>query len=73
MSQATLTDRPYHNSNLFSGHYLDERIQQREEWDCDDVARDALEQLQSRWNDESAIVETYNEDALIDAWIDSVT
>jgi type I restriction-modification system DNA methylase subunit len=72
MSQATLSDRPYVNSNLFSGHYLDERIQQREEWDCDDAAAAAFEQLQERWAGESDIVGTYNEDALIDAWIDEV-
>jgi len=27
MSQATLQIRPYVNSNLFSGHYLDEKIE----------------------------------------------
>ncbi len=42
MSQATLADRPYVNSNLFSGHYLDERFRERDEWDCDDDASEAL-------------------------------
>lgn len=37
MNQATLSDRPYTNPNLFSGHYLDERIQERDEWDCDEA------------------------------------
>ncbi|WP_165875218.1 hypothetical protein [Natrarchaeobius chitinivorans] len=31
MSQATLSDRPYANSNPFSGYYL-ERVQDRGEW-----------------------------------------
>jgi len=47
MSQATLTQRPYVNSNLFSGHYLDRRVQERAEWDCDDAAREAMADLQS--------------------------
>ncbi len=42
MSQATLPERPYVNSNLFSGHYLDERVQERQEWECDEAAREAL-------------------------------
>ncbi|SEF64604.1 hypothetical protein SAMN04488133_0340 [Halobellus limi] len=37
MSPATLADRPYVNSNLFSDHYIDERLP-----DPDDVA-DGLE------------------------------
>ncbi len=51
MSQATLSDRPYANSNLFSGYYLDERIEDREEWDCDDAASEALEELQDLYDD----------------------
>jgi len=43
MSQSTLSERPYINSNLFSGHYLDERVREREEWDCDEEAERALE------------------------------
>ncbi|NGM71046.1 N-6 DNA methylase [Natronolimnobius sp. AArcel1] len=72
MSQATLSDRPYTNSNLFSGHYLDERVQEREEWDCDDEARTALDELQSLYDLESGLVDGYKEDALIDNWIDEV-
>ena len=48
MSQATLSERPYVNANLFSGHYLDERVQERDEWDCDDDARDVLAILAAR-------------------------
>ena len=31
MSQATLAERAYRNSNLFSSHYLDERVEERGE------------------------------------------
>jgi hypothetical protein len=47
MSQATLSERPYVNSNLFSAHYLDERVQERDEWDCDQVARESMDELRS--------------------------
>ncbi|SEO92755.1 N-6 DNA Methylase [Halorientalis persicus] len=72
MSQATLSERPYVNSNLFSGHYLDERVQERDEWDCDDAASEAMEKLQSLYDLEGSLVEGYGEDALIDNWIDEV-
>ncbi len=72
MSQATLSDRPYTNSNLFSGHYLDERVQDREEWDCDDAAREAMKELQSLYDLESELVGGYKEDPLIDNWINEV-
>ena len=72
MSQATLTYRPYVNSNLFSGHYLDERVQERDEWDCDAAAREAMDELQSLYGLEGELVESYGEDALIDNWIDEV-
>ncbi|MFB1064040.1 Eco57I restriction-modification methylase domain-containing protein [Natrinema sp. H-ect4] len=72
MSQATLSDRPYTNSNLFSGHYLDERIQERDEWECDAAASDALAELQSLYELESGLVDGYKEDPLIDNWIDEV-
>ena len=38
MSQATLGSTPYRNSNLFSGYYLDERVDDLEGWDCDSEA-----------------------------------
>ncbi|WP_207590492.1 Eco57I restriction-modification methylase domain-containing protein [Halomontanus rarus] len=72
MSQATLSDRSYVNSNLFSGYYLDERIQDREEWDCDKVAQEAMDELQSLYDLESGLVDGYSEDSLIDNWIDEV-
>ncbi|WP_229770548.1 Eco57I restriction-modification methylase domain-containing protein [Halorhabdus sp. CBA1104] len=72
MSQATLTQRPYVNSNLFSGHYLDERVQEREEWECDEAAQDALAELESLYEMEGTLVDGYGEDALVDNWIDGV-
>jgi len=72
MSQATLSERPYVNSNLFSGHYLDERVQERDEWDCDEMACDAMEDLQSLYDLEGSLVDGFGEDALIDNWIDEV-
>ena len=72
MSQATLSERPYVNSNLFSGHYLDERVRERDEWDCDEAAREAMEELQSLYELESGLVDGYKEDPLIDNWIDEV-
>ncbi|WP_336021825.1 Eco57I restriction-modification methylase domain-containing protein [Halobellus salinisoli] len=72
MSQATLADRPYVNSNLFSGHYLDERLQDRDEWDCDEAASEAMADLQALYELEGELVTGYSEDALIDNWIDEV-
>jgi len=72
MSQATLSQRPYVNSNLFSAHYLDERVREREEWNCDEEALEAMEELQSLYDLEGSLVSGYGEDALIDNWIDEV-
>jgi hypothetical protein len=72
MSQATLSERAYVNSNLFSGHYLDERVVERDEWDCDEAAQEALDDLRSLYELEGSLVEGYGEDALIDNWIDEV-
>ncbi len=72
MSQATLETRPYTNSNLFSGYYLDERLPHRSEWDCAEAARDALEEIQALWANEGEIVAGYDEDPLLKNWIDEV-
>lgn len=72
MSQTTLADRPYVNSGLFSGHYLDERVRERDEWACDEEARTALAELRSLYDLEGALVEGYSEDPLIDNWIAEV-
>lgn len=72
MSQATISERHYTNSNLFSGHYLDERLSYRDEWDCDEEAAEALEELQILYNEEKQLVAGYKEDPLIDNWISNV-
>ncbi|MFB6202595.1 MAG: restriction endonuclease, partial [Halorhabdus sp.] len=72
MSQTTLIGRPYDNSALFSSHYLDERVTEREEWDCDEAAREAMERLRSLYDLEGDVVDGYGEDALVDNWIDEV-
>jgi len=72
MSQATLGSTPYQNSSLFSGYYLDERIYDLDDWNCDTEAREAFEDLQTLWDLERDLVNSYNEDELLDAWIDEV-
>lgn len=72
MSQGTISGRPYVNSNLFSGHYLDERLQLRDEWKCDEEAAEVMNELQSLYELEGGLVKGYNEDSLIDNWIDEV-
>ncbi|MFC7251924.1 Eco57I restriction-modification methylase domain-containing protein [Halomicroarcula sp. GCM10025324] len=72
MSQATLGIAPYRNSSLFSGYYLDERINDLEEWECDEDAREAFEALQELWALEGELVAGYKEDELLDSWIDEV-
>ncbi|WP_363467516.1 Eco57I restriction-modification methylase domain-containing protein [Halogeometricum borinquense] len=72
MSQATFSAGPTLISNLFSSHYLDERIYDLDEWDCDDEAEIAFEELQSLWEAECELVDSYKEDELLDSWIDEV-
>jgi len=72
MSQATITERPYVNSNLFANHYLDDRVIEKDQWDCDDEALAAMEELQSLYELEGSLVNGYGEDALIDNWIDEI-
>jgi type I restriction-modification system DNA methylase subunit len=71
MSQATLSGT-YHNSNLFSNYYLDERVYDLGAWDCDEAAAEALEELRELWAVEGRGVEAYNEDTLLDQWIEAV-
>ncbi|WP_396610497.1 Eco57I restriction-modification methylase domain-containing protein [Haloferax sp. S1W] len=72
MSQATLSQTPYLNSNLFSGYYLEERIDDLDEWECDDEAQQVFEELQKLYDLERGLVESYKEDELLDSWIDEV-
>jgi len=72
MTQATLEKTPFINSNLFSAYYLSERLRDRSEWDCDEEAREVLNDLTKLYELEKDLLPSYNEDALIDNWIDEV-
>jgi type I restriction-modification system DNA methylase subunit len=72
MSQATLGSAPYRNSNLFTNYYLDNRVQDLEQWDRDEEAEAVFDQLRDLWEFESGLVDTYGEDELLDSWIDEV-
>ncbi|WP_254529161.1 Eco57I restriction-modification methylase domain-containing protein [Natrinema gelatinilyticum] len=53
MREAASTDRPYARSTLFASYYLDEQIQNRAAWDCDEAAADARERLRALFDGES--------------------
>jgi len=72
MSQATLGSTPYRNSSLFSGYYLDERIDDLDEWECDDEAREVFQALQDLWELEGELLPGYKEDELLSSWIDEI-
>jgi len=72
MTQATLEKSAFHNSNLFSAYYLSERLRDRDEWDCDQDAREALDEITDLYELEKDLLPSYKEDALIDSWIDEV-
>ncbi|KPN29569.1 hypothetical protein SY89_00283 [Halolamina pelagica] len=72
MSQSTLGSTPYRNSDLFSGYYLQERVDDLDEWDCDAEAEAVFKELRSLWESEGGLVSGYNEDTLLGSWIDEV-
>ncbi|WP_066418716.1 Eco57I restriction-modification methylase domain-containing protein [Halorubrum aethiopicum] len=72
MSQATLGSGPYRNSNLFSGYYLDERVDDLDDWESDDEAEAVFEDLRELWELEGDLVSSYGEDELLDQWISKV-
>ena len=72
MSQATLGGEPFHNANLFSNYYLTDRIGDLDGWDCDSEATEAFEKLQTLWEFEGGLVDSYGEDELLASWIDRV-
>jgi type I restriction-modification system DNA methylase subunit len=71
MSQATHLGQ-YRNSNLFSNHYLDERVFGLDEWDCDEEAERAFKRLQDLYDAEQGTLASYDEDPLRRHWIDKV-
>ena len=72
MSQATLGDRPYNNSDLFSGYFLDEHVQRLDPWADTTDAEAAYDELQALYEQEGELLSTYNEDNLLDKWIGGV-
>jgi len=72
MSQAMLGGEPFHNANLFSNYYLTDRIGDLDGWDCDTEATAAFERLQTLWEFEGGLVDSYGEDELLASWIDRV-
>jgi type I restriction-modification system DNA methylase subunit len=72
MNQSTLSQNPYRNSNLFSGHYLKERVKELDEWEDAEGVEAAFDQLQELWEKEDNLVAGHKEDPLIDKWIEPV-
>src|SRR6056297_495711 len=72
MSQSTLTRTPYRNSNLFTDHYLKERIDELDAWEQADGVEAAFDRLQTLYETEGQLVEGQKEDSLVDKWIDPV-
>jgi hypothetical protein len=72
MSQATLSQGPYRNSNLFSGYYLDEQVYELDAWDCDTEAREAFEALSDLYDTRKDALSSYDEAPLRNHWIDKV-
>jgi type I restriction-modification system DNA methylase subunit len=72
MSQATLSQGPYRNSNLFSGYYLDEQVYELDAWDCDAEAREAFEALSDLYETRKDALSSYDEAPLRNHWIDKV-
>ncbi|PSQ30794.1 restriction endonuclease, partial [Halobacteriales archaeon SW_6_65_46] len=62
----------YHNANLFSNYYLDERIYGLNEWDCDETAREVMAELQTLYEQERRQFEGRTEDQHISRWIEPV-
>ena len=68
-------ESPYNNSELFSERFLDSKVPDHSEWDCDDDAQDAYDALYDLYESEyeDGYVENYdNEDDNLDKWIDEV-
>lgn len=72
MTQTTIGNDDFNNSNLFKNHYLRDPIKELDEWDCDHEARQALSKLTSLWNGEQSAIDSYSEGELLKSWIDKV-
>jgi type I restriction-modification system DNA methylase subunit len=72
MSQSTLSENPFHNSNLFTDYYLENNLTQRDEWEEAEGVEAVFEELTDLYEKEGELVAGKNEDALLDQWIDQV-
>jgi type I restriction-modification system DNA methylase subunit len=72
MSQSTLSENPFHNSNLFTDYYLKNNLTQRDEWEEAEGVEAVFEELTDLYEKEGELVAGKNEDALLDQWIDQV-
>jgi len=72
MSQAASSSSPYRNSGLFSGYYLEDRIDDLDEWECDEEAEAAFAELNDLWESEGDLLPSYKEDELLGSWIDEI-
>ncbi|ERH11388.1 MAG: type I restriction-modification system methyltransferase subunit [halophilic archaeon J07HB67] len=72
MSRATPGDTPYRNAELFTNYYLDNRVQELDEWRVDEESKATFSRLQSVWDRERELVDDYTEGELLDAWIEPV-
>ena len=61
MSQAASSSSPYRNSGLFSGYYLEDRIDDLDGWECDDEAEAAFAELSDLWGSEGDLLPFYKE------------
>jgi hypothetical protein len=71
-SQTTLGSKPFTNSWLFTDHYLESKVPETDQWNCDQEAEEAFEALKKHWGKEQDIVNSYIENELQGAWIDEV-
>jgi len=50
---------PYNNKNLFSTHYLDKRLKESEEWNKEEKARTAYDQIKKIHSEKKDRIQTY--------------
>lgn len=74
MSQTTLLGEPFVNENLFTNHYLKNRIEELDRWEIDDDAREAFEELKQLHDQEGDFIKGRgrDEEDTRNHWIDEV-
>lgn len=63
---------PVVNENLFTKHYLEERVKNLSEWKEDEEIKEAFEEIKDLWEQEKDLVENYNEAQLEDNFIKKI-